>query len=360
MRQSLYAFCEQFNKQLILDEWDTARNLPRTPETVSPGSHAELWWRCSQGHVWKAAAYSRTGGSGCPVCAGKQVLSGVNDLASQHPALLLEWDYAKNAPVSPETVACGSHRQVWWLCEKGHSWRSAVRTRVAGSECPVCAGKRVSSGENDLAKCFPALARQWDTEKNGVLRPSDVMPGTQKRVWWKCEKGHEWFASVASRTAGKNGCPICAGKQVLEGYNDLATLEPELSRQWDQEKNGRLRPQDVSVSSNRKVFWRCDRGHSFAAVIASRTSDKTGCPYCTNKKVLAGFNDLATLEPEVAEQWHPTLNGSLTPQMVTPGSSKRVWWQCAYGHSWKAIIFSRAGKQRCGCPVCAGKTKNRD
>ncbi len=76
------------------------------------------------------------------------------------------------------------------------------------------------------------------------------------------------------------------------------------------------------------------------------------------KKVLPGFNDLATLETKVAAQWHPNLNGALTPQMVTTGSHRRAWWQCDYGHVWKAVVYARAGSQN-GCPVCAGVAKRR-
>ena len=73
--------------------------------------------------------------------------------------------------------------------------------------------------------------------------------------------------------------------------------------------------------------------------------------------MLAGFNDLATKEPRVAAQWYQPLNGSLTPEMVTCGSSRKVFWRCSDGHIWPAVISSRAGKQKCGCPVCAGRTK---
>ena len=88
---------------------------------------------------------------------------------------------------------------------------------------------------------------------------------------------------------------------------------------------------------------------------------KKGCPYCADQRVLQGFNDLATILPQVAAQWHPTLNEGMTPEDVTCGSAKRVWWQCnVCGYEWKAIIYSRAGSQRCGCPMCAGKVKTRN
>ena len=98
------------------------------------------------------------------------------------------------------------------------------------------------------------------------------------------------------------------------------------------------------------------RCHEWQAVIAARAVENSGCPYCTGRRVLAGFNDLAALHPEIAAQWDDTLNGTLTPEMVTPGSHKRVWWKCHEGHVWKTAIYSRTGKQKCGCPVCAGKT----
>ena len=104
-----------------------------------------------------------------------------------------------------------------------------------------------------------------------------------------------------------------------------------------------MTPDAVSPYSNRKVWWRCELGHEYRAAVSARTMGGTGCPYCTGKKVLAGLNDLTTLEPKIAAQWHPALNGALTPEMVTAGNTKSVWWQCPEGHVWRAIVYSRAG-----------------
>lgn len=206
---------------------------------------------------------------------------------------------------------------------------------MSGSGCPVCAGRQLLAGENDLATRFPELAQEWDRQKNGTLTPESAIPGSSRRVWWHCKAGHSWFASISSRAYRNSGCPVCTGKLVLPGFNDLASQNPVLAAQWDAERNGTLTPQQVTLTSNRKAWWICEKGHSFQAVIASRANG-TGCPYCTNKKVLAGFNDLATVEPRIAAEWHPTLNGSLTPEMVTAGSRKKVWWECPLGHVWKA------------------------
>ena len=357
MRQSFFDYCRLYQKQNLLDEWDAERNLPLTPQTVTYGSHTPVWWRCENGHEWEAVVYTRTRGGGCPFCAGKKTQAGFNDLATQYPELARQWDYTKNIPVLPADVTTGSHRLVWWKCEKGHSWRASVRSRVSGNGCPVCAGRQLLAGENDLATRFPELAQEWDRQKNGTLTPESAIPGSSRRVWWRCKAGHSWFASISSRAYRNSGCPVCTGKLVLPGFNDLASQNPVLAAQWDTERNGTLTPQQVTLTSNRKAWWICEKGHSFQAVIASRANG-TGCPYCTNRKVLAGFNDLATVEPRIAAEWHPTLNGALTPEMVTVGSTKKVWWECLLGHVWKATIYSRTGAKKCGCPVCAGKTRS--
>ena len=273
------------------------------------------------------------------------------------PLLLKQWDRERNGDLTPHDVTYGSHRRVWWRCEKGHSWQAEVKSRtLLGAGCPVCAGKVVVPGENDLATLRPDLAAQWHPERNLPLTPERIAPGSHKRVWWVCGKGHVWQAAAAARANGER-CQVCAGKVVIPGENDLATLYPEIAAQWDGEKNGELTAEMVSPYSNRKAWWRCREGHSWQAAIAARTKRKTGCPYCTGRKVLAGYNDLATVEPFVAMQWHPALNVPLTPEQVTAGSRRQVWWQCSLGHVWKARVHSRTGKQRSGCPVCAGRAK---
>lgn len=199
------------------------------------------------------------------------------------------------------------------------------------------------------------LLSEWDAEQNLPLTPESVTSGSHKAIWWCCEKGHRWQAAVYSRAGGSTGCPVCAGQVVIPSENDLASQYPKLAAQWNRKKNGKLRPEMVTPKSNRHVWWRCEKRHSFCSVIAHRVKAQSGCPYCAGRKVLAGFNDLATREPVVASQWHPTLNGELTPEQVTPGSSRRVWWQCENGHAWRAVVSCRTGKQRCGCPICAGR-----
>lgn len=330
------------------------KNLPLIPETVSYGSKRRVWWRCANGHSWQAAVHTRSGsGTGCPYCSGRRAISGETDLATRYPDLAAEWHPTRNGDLSPADVLPGSHRLVWWQCEHGNEWRAQIKSRVAGTGCPVCSNRALLRGENDLATNYPELARQWHPTKNGQLTPSDVVPGTRRKVWWVCDKGHEWRASVSARVNG-SGCPVCASKKIIPGENDLASRFPAIAKEWHPTKNGALTPEQVAPASNKKVWWRCPKGHDYQAVVASRTQRNGGCPYCANTKVLPGFNDLATKYPEIAAQWHPTMNGSLTPDHVLPGSRKKVWWQCSSGHVWQAVIYSRTGNQSSGCPFCTG------
>ncbi len=359
MKASFYNYCLEHDRPELLREWHFAKNAPLTPQGITYGSKRSAWWKCEKGHEWQAMIYTRTGaGSGCPYCKGKRAWPGENDLASQRPDLAAQWHPTKNGVVTPADVSLGSHHKAWWKCGKGHEWQAVVKSRaINGTGCPVCANRRIVPGENDLGSTCPDLARQWHPDKNGTLTPHDVAAGTRRKVWWRCEEGHEWAATVVSRASGGTDCPVCAGKAVISGENDLASLFPDLAAQWHPTRNGILTPETLTPNSNKKVWWRCPLGHDYPASVGARTVSGAGCPYCANRKVLPGFNDLATLEPMVAAQWHPTLNEALTPEMVTAGSRRKVWWECPAGHSWKAMIYSRTGPKKCGCPVCAGKAQ---
>lgn len=273
------------------------------------------------------------------------------------PHLLEQWVNERNGAETPRSVSYGSKKKVWWRCGSGHEWQAMVKSRVSGTGCPICNNRVVQKGENDLGTVHPELAAQWDHKKNGSLKPTDVTAGSRRRVWWICGKGHEWQATVASRRSMGVGCPVCAGKMVVPGENDLLSAFPDIAGQWHTLKNGAVRPDRISPYSNRRVWWRCGLGHEWEAPVAARTAQNVGCPYCAGRVALAGFNDLATAVPAVAAQWHPSLNGTATPQEVLPGSHKKVWWQCSEGHAWKAVVYSRTGARKCGCPVCAGKVR---
>ena len=201
----------------------------------------------------------------------------------------------------------------------------------------------------NLKKINPKLAKQWHPTKNGNLTPKDFTPCSDRKVWWICEKNHEWFAKISNRAHG-TGCPFCAGQSICRD-NCLQTKNPKLSKEWHPTKNNNLTPKDVTLNNNEKVWWQCQKGHEWQAVIQSR-SRGAGCPYCAGLYASKEKN-LQVINPKLAKEWHPVKNGKLTPKDVLPYSKQTVWWKCKKGHEWQAPVMYRT-KHR-GCPSCSGR-----
>lgn len=279
--------------------WHPTLNGDLKPTDIAPGSSKRVWWRCEKGHEWQAAAYSIKAGTACPYCAGKKAIAGETDLETTHPHLIPQW--SKKNKLSPREVTAGSHKKVMWVCDKGHEWEAMVSLiAIDNSGCPYCAGKRAIPGQTDLATVRPDMLEQWDFEKNHV-NPSEILPSSHEKAWWKCDDGHTWQAMVFSRTReNAASCPYCTGRLVLRGFNDLATLKPKIAEEWYEPLNGDLRPEDVSLGSNKKVWWQCRDGHVWKAAIYSRTRKKgTGCPVCAGQVKQAAPSKSKTIRPAV-------------------------------------------------------------
>jgi len=343
-------------------EWHPTKNNVDIA-TISAGSHSSRWWIGPCGHEFSALVKHRSKGSGCPYCAGKAILPGFNDLTTVRPDLAQDWDHSRNH-IAANSVGLSSKIPVAWKCSVGHEWVSSVsvRSRKLMNECPVCQGRKtvnllpepvVKVVPNNLAITNPELLSSWDSSLNQELSYERLTPGSEIKAWWNCEIGHSYQMPIAKRTNGR-GCPFCSGKSVLPGFNDLVTKDPALAQEWHPTLNGDLKPQEISAGSHAKFWWQCSRGHSWQASIDNRGRNKRGCPYCAGKAVLVGFNDLATTEPVLAAEWHPTLNLALSPQSVSRGSDQKVWWQCDEGHEWQMWVYARSGGH--GCPECWAKS----
>ena len=108
----------------------------------------------------------------------------------------------------------------------------------------------------------------------------------------------------------------------------------------------------VSYASNKDYFWVCPKKHSYKARLANRTLNNNGCPYCSNQKLLIGYNDFATIHPEMLDEWDYEKNGDLKPNQVMSGSRIKVWWKCKNGHSYQATLNHRTCPNATGCPEC--------
>lgn len=241
-----------------------------------------------------------------------------------------------------------------WACHKGHIWKAQWHSVVGKQKtwCPFCSGRQAISGINDLTTVNPVLANNFDLEKNSPLCPEELLPNSNLKVWWLCSKQHSFSATVSNRHMLGTACPFCSNHKVLKGYNDLMSLEPDVARYWHPSKN-KLLPSEVTRTANKKVWWLCENQHETHSFISTKVNAKGACATCLGRTVQAGFNDLATVRPDIAKLWHPTKNGTLAPSDVTQASNQRVWWLCDVGHDWQKDVSGRS-KGR-GCPYCAYK-----
>ncbi len=239
-------------------EWD--------PESVVAGTSQKRKWKCARDHIWESSVQSRSKeGTGCPICSNQLVQPGFNDLKTTNPILASEahgWD--------PTTVTEGSSKSREWKCEIGHVWKATISARSSQNQgCPYCTNQRIQIGYNDFKTTHPELAKEadgWD--------PTKFNAGSTKRVSWICPLGHRYKSIIRDRGRRNTNCPICAGRIVLEGFNDLAKLNPILANEangWD--------PKTVTVSSQRKLSWKCEKGHIWTATVSNRNLGR-GCPTC--------------------------------------------------------------------------------
>jgi hypothetical protein len=179
-------------------------------------------------------------------------------------------------------VSANSNTQIHWKCSLGHEYVNSPNNRSLGQGCPFCSGRKVLIGFNDLSTTHPNLAQQafgWN--------PSEVTYGVSKRLDWVCREGHVWRAIVNLRSSQNTTCPVCDGRKLLVGFNDLQTTYPGIAAQahgWN--------PRELTFGSNTRVEWICELGHVWRANVNSRTpkhlqEDKSsvstpgrGCPTC--------------------------------------------------------------------------------
>jgi DNA-directed RNA polymerase subunit RPC12/RpoP len=463
----------------IANEWHPIKNGELTPSDVTYGSGKKVWWVGICEHEWDSTIKERVRGYGCPICAGKRVYTGINDLENKFPEIALEWAFDKNSPLLPNQVSSRSHKKVWWNCKNGHQYQSSIDNRTRGRNCPFCNHKTIIVNQNDLQSQNPFLALEYSTRN--AISAASIFINSHKKVWWTCSIcKNEWEATVDSRNRG-NGCPACALRaqssfpeqaifyyvkqtcpdalnrctsvldnrmeldiyipsqkigieydgqhwhddpqvskreqvkfsickqqgiflirisdkkisdlpncnysistekgidnairelerfipipsnincdkdrlKITEKYihtqkeNSFLNKRPDIATEWHSQKNGNLTPDMFSEFSMLKVWWKCQKGHEWQSTIAHRTKMGANCPYCSNRKVLKGYNDIATTHPNFLDEWDFEKNLYL-PSELTAGSKKKVWWKCKKcGHSWETPVYRR--KTNCNCPIC--------
>ena len=400
----------------LAEEWHKERNTIPSPIGISCYSNQKVWWLGICGHEWLDTPSHRVMGRGCPVCnhqnrssfpeqsiyyyISKQYPDAVSgyteifpdtmELDIYIPSLKLGIEYDGIAWHQSKAAFDREMRKFLTCKEKSIK---LIRIKEARKETDAYACNHVIYCDNSLdstirklslyfpfevdidvdrdrleilenylsikkgnsfARKHPNESKEWHPTQNGVLSPDMFLCGSGEKVWWKCSLGHEWQMPINERSKG-NGCPYCSNHRVLEGFNDLSTLRPDLAVEWHPYKNAPLKPSGVLATSTRRLWWKCSQGHEWQASAHDRRQGSR-CPYCSNKRVLSGYNDLATANPQITSEWNYEKNLAISPTEVTVGSSKKVWWICkTCGYEWKTSI----GRRNSGhaCPQCARKRR---
>ena len=372
----------------VVKDWHPKLNGAVSPDDLTQHSQYKAWWLCTKGHEAQRRIDMRVS-YGCKDCS-----MSAHSLQTLFPEMAKQWHPTKNSGLTPDEVAAGSNKNVWWLCDRNpsHEWQAQPGNRTAlKQDCPFCTNKRAHKS-NCLATLYPDIAQEWHPSRNGQKTPESVVSGSHTKVWWRCSKAlqfgvnHEWQAVIKNRAIRGDGCPMCP--RVYTGNdNTLAKKFPTVAAEWHptknrslypswqkivateddveklnpSSKNRKIKPTDVPPFSTEIVWWQCSKNntHEWQCSISSRTKNSRGCPFCAGRRVSKEHN-LQEKFPTVAKQWHPTRNLPLTPSDVTPGCQRVVWWRCfkSAEHVWQAqvcqiVIGRRDGVT--GCPFCKGR-----
>lgn len=308
-----------------------------------------------------------------------------HSLYNMYPELANEWHPTLNSKRTPERVYPNSNTKVYWKCPKcgygtNGEWYVSPNTRIEANGkingCPCCSNKLLRIGFNDLESfCnrqenekYRHILNEWDYKKNKKLPKNYTYTYSKEKIWWLCQKcGYSWQTSINNRIIHNSQCPVCANKIVLENINSLQKTHPQIAKEWDYTKNPiDINPKNITYGKNTSYYWICPQGHSYKATPLDRVKKKTGCPICSNKKVLYGFNDLETYAIKnnmqyLLEEWdydNPQ-NDNLRPCDCVYSSNKKIFWKCKKcNFSWQSSIRYRV-KNNGGCPSCA-RTNNKE
>lgn len=346
----------------LVRQWDYSRNGNLVPEMFDIESTTVVFWKCPTcGGFWRKSVSFRTHkDNGCPFCNNRKVLKGFNDLDSRFPdAAKMLLPENNDGVHADEILFCECGRKRKWYCESCDLTFDATVREVVKNGCHIC-GKHKRKKLLSLAELYPSIANDWDEERNGISAQLFMPWGKSDSVyWWHCENcGQSYQMRLISKTQDR-GCPVCQGKIVVRGYNDIDTLKPEVADLWS-DKNGEKKSWMYTIGSGKQAWFICPEcGEERYAHINAICNISTLCGKCSGKlrsrMHIEKYGSLKDRYPAVAEQWHPSKNGDITPDMVSPRSDFLAYWYCRkHEYTWSARVATRTSKGNAigNCPEC--------
>ena len=402
------------DREDIMLEWDWELNNKNQiyPNEISGGMKKKIHLICPQKHKYIARVDHRFNNHKCPYCANQKVLKGVNDLKTLCPDIAEEWDYDKNKNLTPNDVVKGSEKKVWWKCKLGHSYMAKIKNRTSGTNCPKCFSEygtsfaeqsicyylskqfkvenRITIEGKEIDIYLPELkigfeydgkyfhssskSKQQEEEKDKFfaqqkikvyhIKESNEFKVDGNIIYCIIDRNHLYIEKIMKyieKILKINSLDVDIQRDrsmIYSRYvlsvkeNSFIKSYPHLLEEWDYEKNNGLKPDYFLPKSDKKVWWICSKCKSnYESTVHNRT-DGVGCPYCSGKKVNE-TNSLKNKYPELAITWDYEKNNDLTPDNISCGSKKKVWWICPKcKKSFNAAISKRTVADEYYCPQC--------
>ena len=349
-----YHYGKMFSKEHPEFEkyFDKEKNK-RSFDSLTKKSNERIWWMCDKGHSFQRLLfrYSDKKQFDCPICDNTWILKGVNTLIDTKPKLVSEWSSRNNREI--ECFSQKSSFRAYWICPncKGE-YTAAIRDREVNDEsCPYCSNKLPLEGFNTIEAIKPELLNEWSTRNEKKI--NDFTHKSSHLAYWNCPdcKG-EYACSIKKREKGDSNCPYCKNKKPLVGLNTILDIKPDLVSEWSINNTKDL--SDFTFASAYRALWKCPTCHGeYSASIHTRKRGDASCPFCTNRKPLAGLNTIVDVKPELINEW--SSNNCRTPHDYTYTSSNFVLWQCSKCNGEYSYRIKDREYEDKSCPYCLSK-----
>lgn len=317
-------------------------------------------WVCDKGHEFSDSFYNINNREdlSCPICNFRLIIPGINDFRTLYPQFAEDYNDEKNTIKAEFISPKNSNEDIYWICKKGHGFKRSVRSHIRhNGVCPVCTKHVLSKGHNDLLTRHPQIADIWDYENN-EKNPEDCLDTVNRYYNFTCKKGHHYKASIEQIVSNHFKCLVCNNVIIQVGENSLIDTDPALATEWS--PNNERGPETVWKGSPLRVFWKCPEcGGEYREQIRNREVGDDRCPYCTDRKVLPGFNSFKVRHLDLMDEFLYVENYMIgvDPDYITDKYRNNVWWKCpTCKEKYYMSIKDRLLKQKRGheaCPSCS-------
>ena len=367
--------CE--NKQLLVGENDLKSKYPEfaqefdavknnmLPENILYTSRDDsIWWICKEGHSYQQSVWYRINyTSECPICSFKLIQPGINSLLDTDEELARE--LSPNEPQKPYELYKYSKYRALWKCPTCHGEYSYLicERKVGDDSCPYCNNRRPLEGFNTLETVLDDIESIWGDSNDKAY--TELLPSSSYYAKWKCRVcgglyNESVYTFIPKHLNGEDDCPYCNVRKPMAGFNTLETVLDDIKSIWSDsnlESYTELLP-----ASGRSVKWVCgicggQYSEQINKYISRYLNGENDCPYCNNKKPLAGFNTLETVLDDIESIWSDSNLESYTE--LLPTSRLYVEWVCGIcGGQYSERINKYISKYLNGennCPYCNNK-----